>query len=222
VDKKKLLIIDNDRGIKRTIRKSLDSGKFEIDQVLLGEEGIKKLERSNYDLIILDLNLSEIKGVQLLKQIRDKAPIIPVLITADFIGVDDAVKAAKLGAIDYLQKPYNPDDIKQEIDKIISREKISDEDIKDYEETLIKAKSAIKNRELSYAENILRNACLINNTRPEVFNLLGIIAGYRGDSKQAIKMYRAALDIDPTYKPAQENLERSSDIKGRPGDVNLG
>jgi len=217
-----LLIIDNDRGIKRTIRKSLDSGKFEIDQVLLGEEGIKKLERSNYDLIILDLNLSEIKGVQLLKQIRDKAPIIPVLITADFIGVDDAVKAAKLGAIDYLQKPYNPDDIKQEIDKIISREKISDEDIKDYEETLIKAKSAIKNRELSYAENILRNACLINNTRPEVFNLLGIIAGYRGDSKQAIKMYRAALDIDPTYKPAQENLERSSDIKGRPGDVNLG
>ncbi len=74
---------------------------------------------------------------------------------------DDAVKAAKLGAIDYLQKPYNSDDIKQEIDKIISREKISDEDIKDYEETLVKAKSAIKNRELSYAENILRNACLI-------------------------------------------------------------
>jgi len=217
-----LLIIDNDRGIKRTIRKSLDLDKFEIDQVLSGEEGIKEMERSNYDLIILDLNLSEIKGVQLLKEIRDKAPIIPVLITAGFIGVDDAVKAAKLGAIDYLQKPYNSDDIKQEIDKIISREKISDEDIKDYEETLIKAKSAIKNRELSYAENILRNACLIKNTRPEVFNLLGIIAGYRGDSKQAMKMYRAALDIDPTYKPAQENLERSSDIKGRPGDVNLG
>lgn len=221
VDKKRILIIDNDRGIKKIIRKSLDLDDFEVEQVRSGEEGIKELKTSNYDLIILNTNLPEIEGVQLLKQIREEDYLMPILITTDFMSVEDAVKVVKLGAIDYLQKPYNIDDIKKQINKIIFSEKTND-DFKNHEETLIKAKSAIKNRELSYAENILRNACIINNTSPEAFNLLGIIEEYRGDSKQAMKMYRAALDIDPTYKPAQENLERSSDIKGKPGDVNFG
>lgn len=222
MDKKKLLIIDNERSIKKIIRKSLDLDYFDIKQVLSGEDGIKKIKSFNYDLIILNLNVPDIKGVQLLKQIRDEDSFIPILITTNFMSVDDAVKVVKLGAIDYLKKPFNLKEIKIQIKKILDREEVGSDDINDYKTILIKAKSAIQERDLFYAENILRNANIVDNNRPETFNLLGIIAEFRGDSKQAMKMYRAALDIDPTYKPAQENLERSSDLKNHPGNANFG
>ncbi len=222
MDKKKLLIIDNERSIKKIIRKSLDLDYFDIKQVLSGEDGIKKIKSFNYDLIILNLNLTDIKGVQLLKQIRDEDSFIPILITTNFMSVDDAVKVVRLGAIDYIKKPFNLEEIKRQIKKILDREEIDSDDTNDIEAILIKAKSAIEERELSYAESILRNANIVDNNRPETFNLLGIIAEFRGDSKQAMKMYRAALDIDPTYKPAQENLERSSDLKNHPGNANFG
>lgn len=222
MDKKKLLIIDNERSIKKIIRKSLDLDYFDIKQVLSGEDGIKKIKSFNYDLIILNLNLTDIKGVQLLKQIRDEDSFIPILITNNFMSVDDAVKVVRLGAIDYIKKPFNLEEIKRQIKKILDREEIDSDDTNDIEAILIKAKSAIEERELSYAESILRNANIVDNNRPETLNLLGIIAEFRGDSKQAMKMYRAALDIDPTYKPAQENLERSSDLKNHPGNANFG
>ena len=222
---KKLLIIDDEENIRKMLKKSLEAENYQIELALNGEEGLEKVKGGNFDLILLDLNLPGMDGIEVLEQLRAEDNLTPVLIITGYGSVDSAVKVMKLGAIDYLQKPFNPEEIKEQIQQIIDRKEITGkdaEDFKDYDSLIVRAKAAINQRDFSLAENLLQKANNIKSERPEPFNLLGVLAEVRGDSGQAMKMYRAALDIDPTYKPAQENLERSSDFKSHPDDANLG
>ncbi len=222
---RKLLIIDDEENIRKMLKRSLEVEDYQIELALNGEEGLQKAKENDFDLILLDLNLPGMDGIEVLENLREEDNLTPVLIITGYGSVDSAVKVMKLGAIDYLQKPFNPEEIKEQIQQIIERKGISGnnvDDFKDYESLIVRAKAAINQRDFSHAENLLQKANNIKSERPEPFNLLGVLAEIRGDSGQAMKMYRAALDIDPTYKPAQENLERSSDFKRHPDDANLG
>lgn len=222
---RKLLIIDDEENIRKMLKRSLEAENYQIELAFNGEEGLQKAKEDDFDLILLDLNLPGMDGIEVLENLREEDNLTPVLIITGYGSVDSAVKVMKLGAIDYLQKPFNPEEIKEQIQEIIERKGISDKNVdkfKDYESLIVRAKAAINQRDFSLAENLLQKANNIKSERPEPFNLLGVLAEVRGDSSQAMKMYRAALDIDPTYKPAQENLERSSDFKSHPDDANLG
>lgn len=224
MDGKKLLIIDDEENIRKMLKQSLEKDGYNIELALNGEEGFEKVKDSNYDLILLDLNLPGMDGIEVLEKLREDDISTPVLIVTGYGSVDSAVKVMKLGAIDYLQKPFNPKDIKEQVQQILQRKGFDDngEDYTDYDSLIIRAKAAINQRDFSLAEDLLQKANDIKTERPEPFNLLGVLAEIRGESSQAMKMYRAALDIDPAYKPAQENLERSSDFSSRPDDANLG
>ncbi|MFW5993764.1 MAG: response regulator [Halanaerobiaceae bacterium] len=224
MSEKKLLIIDDEENIRKMLRQSLEAEGYQTELALNGEEGLEKVKESDYDLILLDLNLPGMDGMEVLEKFRDDNIATPVLIITGYGSVDSAVKVMKLGAIDYLQKPFNPKDIKSQVQQILERKEFDSgsEESDDYESLIIRAKSAINQRDFPLAEDLLQKANNIKTERPEPFNLLGVLAEIRGKSGQAMKMYRAALDIDPTYKPAQENLERSSDFKSHPDEANLG
>lgn len=224
MDENKLLIIDDEENIRKMLKQSLETDGYRIDLALNGEEGFEKVKEANYDLILLDLNLPGMDGIEVLEKLRENDISTPVLIVTGYGSVDSAVKVMKLGAIDYLQKPFNPKDIKEQVRQILQRKGFDNEggDHTDYDSLIIRAKAAINQRDFSLAEDLLQKANNIKTERPEPFNLLGVLSEIRGESSQATKMYRAALDIDPTYKPAQENLERSSDFSSRPDDANLG
>jgi len=221
----KILVIDDEENIRKMLKKSLENSGYQVDLALAGEEGVEKVLKNGYDLIMLDLKLPGMEGEEVLKEIRNKDILTPVLIITGYGSIESAVTVMKLGAVDYLQKPFNPDEIKEQVDDIITREsleKYQEDQPENYQTLISRAKAAINKRNFEFAAKLLQKAAQQDNDRPEPFNLLGVLAEMKGDDTQAMKMYRTALDIDPSYKPAQENLSRASQLISYPEDASLG
>lgn len=222
----KILIIDDDENIRKMLSKSLERDDYAVETALNGEEALDILETENFSLIMLDLKLPGRDGVEILEEIRERNINTPVLIITGFGSIESAVKVMKLGAIDYLEKPFNPEQIKEQVQDIIIRNARSYEDsdgekIEDPGELLEKAKSAINSRDFSRAEEFLNQAEKTSEKKPSIYNLLGAIEEIRGNQEKAMKNYRIALNIDPTYTPAQKNIERAGEFKSKPEDISI-
>ncbi len=101
----KILIIDDERAIRSTLNEILSYEKFEVDEAADGAEGIKKAESSNYDLILCDIKMPKIDGMEVLNRLMQINPDIPVVMISGHGTVDNAVEAIKKGAYDFISKP---------------------------------------------------------------------------------------------------------------------
>lgn len=225
--KAKILIIDDEENIRKMLTRALEAENYQVETALNGEDGLDKLKENDFDLILLDLKLPGMDGIEVLEAMRKQDILVPVLIVTGYGSVESAVKVMKLGAIDYLQKPFKPQDIRDQVKNILKRKEISGSELeeqeeKDYDTLILRAKAAINERNFDLAETLLKQAVNLVEENAEPYNLLGVLAEMRGKSSRAMKMYRAALDIDPSYKPAQDNIERASDFSSKPEDANLG
>lgn len=225
--KAKILIIDDEENIRKMLARALEAENYQVETALNGEDGLEKLKENDFDLILLDLKLPGMDGIEILEAMRKQDILVPVLIVTGYGSVESAVQVMKLGAIDYLQKPFKPQDIRDQVSSILKRKEISgsepeDKEDQDYETLILRAKAAINERNFDLAETLLKQSVNMVEENAEPYNLLGVLAEMRGKSSRAMKMYRAALDINPSYKPAQDNIERASDFSSRPADANLG
>lgn len=227
-DEEKILIVDDDENIRRMLVKYLEKEDYIVQTAINGEEALDMVEEENFSLIMLDLKLPGKSGVQVLEDLRDRNIDTPVLIITGFGSIESAVKVMKLGAIDYLEKPFNPEQIKEQVNDIIKRnvhqrdyaeEKIHD--IQDIEDLLRGAKAAINRRDFSRAEKLLNKAVKKDKEKAAIYNLLGAIEEIKGNQSEAMKNYRTALNIEPSYTPAQKNLERASKLGSKPDEVSL-
>ena len=230
-DPHKILIIDDEKNIRSTLKKALEAEDYRVYLAENGREGISKAKQKTFDVIMLDLKLPDIKGTKVLEKIREKDIDTPVLVITGYGSVESAVKVMKLGAIDYLEKPFNPAQIKEQVKEIIARKeistiaeeqeieaKISEENI---EQLIARAKSAINKRNFEAAENLLNKATNFNFEEPAIYNLLGAIEEIRGNHSEAMDRYRTALNMDPSYKPAQKNLDRAKELGRGPEGISL-
>jgi Flp pilus assembly protein TadD len=102
---------------------------------------------------------------------------------------------------------------------VFDREKLDEKKAKDYVSHLELAKRSIGDRSFDAAIEHAHRAISIDPTRAEAFNLLGALLEIRGDRLNALKNYRAALSLDPTYEAAAKNLDRATDWRHRGGVV---
>ena len=116
----KVLIIEDDKILSKTIEQCICS-KYDVDRVYDGEEGIIYAENNIYDVIILDLMIPIMDGYSVLSSLRSKKIYTPVLILTAKDGLDDKLRGFKLGADDYIVKPFNRDELLARIDAIIRR-----------------------------------------------------------------------------------------------------
>jgi Flp pilus assembly protein TadD len=128
----------------------------------------------------------------------------------------------KLGAVDFVQKPFVPDEIREMVKRVIDREKLDEQKATDYLSLIELAKRSIMDRHFEAAAEHVRKAISLDPGRAEAFNLLGAIMEIRGDHNEALKNYSAALSLDPSYRPAIENLNRSTTWRRRGTAVLLG
>jgi Flp pilus assembly protein TadD len=129
----------------------------------------------------------------------------------------------KLGAVDFIQKPFSPEEIRALVSRVIDREKLDEQRSVDYGSSIELAKRCIGDRHFNAAVQHVRKAISLDPTRPEAFNLLGALTEIQGDRIEAQKNYRAALSLDPSYEPAIKNLQRSTDGRWRlSGGILLG
>jgi len=217
-----ILIIDDEAEMRKILRDALQKENYLIDTADNFRAVFKKIEQQEYDLILLDLKIPDIDGIEMLEKIREENIMTPLLIITDYGSIESNVKAMKLGAVDYLRKPCEPEEVKEQVAEILARKDIEDFDETDYEALILKAKEAINERKFDLAHSFLKRSIIMAEDHAEPFNLLGVIAEMKGDKERAMKMYRASLDIDPAYEPAQDNIERASQFNDRSEQANLG
>ncbi|MDY6786476.1 MAG: response regulator, partial [Cyanobacteriota bacterium] len=124
--------------------------------------------------------------------------------------VDNAVEAMKLGAVDFLQKPFTPRELRDLVDRVFRRKNLKSEPAADYELALEAAKQGANKRQFEQAVERVKKAIAIDPSRPEGFNFLGELLEMLGEKEEAQKNYRVAVGIDPAYEPARNNLSRAT------------
>ena len=111
----RVLIVDDDATVRFVLINTLKHQGYIINSASNGSEALKELEQKSYDLLLLDLHMSPVDGMEVLSQIRAKDPYLSVIILTAYSSVESAVEALRLGAFDYLFKPATPDTIRQRV-----------------------------------------------------------------------------------------------------------
>lgn len=101
----KILIIDDERPIRSTLRDILEYEKFEVDEAVDGIEGIEKFKKGNYDLIFCDIKMPKMDGIEVLTKIQEINAESPVIMISGHGNIETAVEAIKKGAYDFISKP---------------------------------------------------------------------------------------------------------------------
>src|SRR5947207_10029264 len=103
----RILVVEDDEGMRRTTRVQLDKEGYETTEAFDVPEALEILKTSPHDLVITDLNLPGLSGLELLKRIRAEYPDTTVIVITGYGTVESAVDAMKCGAYDYLAKPVH-------------------------------------------------------------------------------------------------------------------
>ena len=103
----RILIVDDEPGIRQSLKGVLGDEGLTTEAVSTGEECLRKLEDTSYDLIFLDIWLPGIDGLETLRRLREKAPHTYVIIISGHATIATAVSATKLGAYDFIEKPLS-------------------------------------------------------------------------------------------------------------------
>ena len=117
------LLVEDDSGTAKSIELMLKPEGLHVDTTDLGERGIDLSKIYDYDIILLDLNLPDISGYEVLRSLRSAKVSTPILILSGLTGLEDKIRGLGLGADDYLSKPFHKDELVARIHAIIRRSK---------------------------------------------------------------------------------------------------
>ncbi|MFP4499000.1 MAG: response regulator [Vulcanimicrobiota bacterium] len=204
----KALVIDDEKNIRLTLSKCLSYVDMEVDEAINGEEGLQKIIDNKDDLVFLDLKMQGMDGLEVLKRVREKEINVSVVIVTAHGTVDVAVEAMKLGAADFMQKPFTPREIQDIVNKILSRKRLAENEEDDYGAYIELAKDQITRKKYEAAREYLKKAIGKDPVKAEPHNILGAIMEINAEYEEAKKHYKAALALEPGYSQAQRNLAR--------------
>jgi DNA-binding NtrC family response regulator len=111
MEKMKALVIDDEQIVLDSVNKILREDNYEVDTSLSGREGLRKAIERDYDVVLTDIRMPDIGGMRVLRDIKRVKPSLPVGIITGYATVRSAVQAMKLGAADYLEKPFTPEQL---------------------------------------------------------------------------------------------------------------
>ncbi len=124
-----ILVIDDDKYIRDACRQILNRNQYNVFEAEDGYKGLELLKKQDFDIIILDLKMPGIDGMNVLKRIMKDYPDIVVIVITGFATVESAVEAMKIGANDFLPKPFSPDELRVIINRVAEKRKLMLENI---------------------------------------------------------------------------------------------
>jgi CheY-like chemotaxis protein len=123
IREKPILIVDDEKNIRLTLSTSLESLGVETDSAENGKEALLKLREKEFGLILLDIRMPGVDGMEVLRKVRESSPDIHIIILTAYGTIELAVEAMKLGVVDFIQKPFVPEQIREKVAQIMSSEK---------------------------------------------------------------------------------------------------
>jgi len=121
--KARVLVIDDDQIIQRSCARILEQG-YEVRFASSGTEGLAMLKAEAFDAALVDLKLPDVSGMDILRQMPDHFPSVPVIIMTGFSTIKSAVEAIKIGAHDYLAKPFTPEELEAAVQKALRQRRL--------------------------------------------------------------------------------------------------
>jgi CheY-like chemotaxis protein len=122
VKRRPILVVDDEKNIRLTLSQSLEPLGLPIQTAVNGEEALQKIEETEFGLLLLDLKMPGMEGMEVLHRVRERWPTIPVIIITAHGTIESAVDAMKMGAVDFIQKPFSPREIRELATKVLQRE----------------------------------------------------------------------------------------------------
>ena len=203
-----VLIVDDEKNIRLTLALALEKLNIPVDTAVNGEEALQKLAEKSYALMLLDLRMPGIDGLEVLRRVPEIRPEVKVVIITAWGSIEAAVEAMKLGAVDFLQKPFDAEDVRELVSSLLDEATQERYRGREYDNYIELALKRIRAGELDAARVYVHKAISMDPDGPEAFNLLGGLYEARRNRLEAEKNYRVALALSPSYKPAQKNLDR--------------
>ena len=117
-----ILVIDDESVICDACRLVLAEKGHRVDHCLTGNAGLQAIEGGQYDLILLDVKLPDVDGMEILKSVKEKGSGPVVIVMTGYSTMSNALQAMKLGAADYLAKPFTDDELVEAVEKLFAYE----------------------------------------------------------------------------------------------------
>jgi DNA-binding NtrC family response regulator len=127
--KGRILVVDDEKNICESIKKTLERSGYSVTTSQDGYEALKEVRTDGYDMVICDIRMPELDGLQLLDQIKEINPRIIVCMITGYASIDTAITSMRRGAVDYITKPFNPGQIRFTVDRAFQQKNLSDESI---------------------------------------------------------------------------------------------
>jgi two-component system response regulator HydG len=128
-EKSRILVVDDEESHRIMLRAVLKEEGYEVSEATDGTEAVKAVEQEPFDLILLDIRMTTMDGIEALTEIRKISPLVPVLIMTAYASVKTAVEALKAGAFEYLTKPLDIEELKILIEKALELYQLRAENI---------------------------------------------------------------------------------------------
>jgi DNA-binding NtrC family response regulator len=120
----RILVVDDEIGICRSCVKILAKEGYRVDYALNGYDALKWLDREPADLIITDLKMSSMGGMEVLRRVKESLPESPVIVITGYATVSSAVEVMRMGAFDYLPKPFTPEELRSGVRRALAEREL--------------------------------------------------------------------------------------------------
>lgn len=117
----KVLVVDDDKAIRDFMETFLQKDGFQVKTLSDPTQAPEEIKSDGYHLVILDLMMPKVDGIEVLKRIRKVDTDVAVVIFTGYPSLDSAVQSMKLDAVDYLRKPFNPEEFREVIDRVMRK-----------------------------------------------------------------------------------------------------
>src|ERR1700685_3716114 len=176
-----ILVVDDEVGIQESLEVLLSLENYSVKTAANGEEGLRMLDQSNFDLVLLDLALPGQSGIELLPQFKERQPDLPIIMITAYGTVDNVVEAIRAGADNFVQKPWDNEKLLADIRSAVARRRAEEENLQ--------LKRTLKQRYnfaniVGKSESMLRIFDLVAQVAPSRSTVL--IQGESGTGKELI------------------------------------
>jgi DNA-binding response OmpR family regulator len=209
-----ILIVDDETNVRLNYRVTLETEGYKIFEAVSGARALEELLVRSFDLAILDMRMPGMDGLELLAKMREIGSTVPTMIVTAYSDVPHAVLAMKLGAIDFLQKPLRPEELRRIVAEMLKRHAPPKQPATEsFNSHIVAAKRCLNLRSFAMARIHLVKALELNNKSVEAFNLAGVLAELLDDVDKAKKYYGQAIKLNKNYEPAQQNMRRLFELQ---------
>ena len=119
----KIMVVDDEKQICQNVEKILSKNNYEVIHAASAKEALEKMATDSFSLLISDIVMPEMNGLELLKLVKTEWPLTKAVMMTAYASTNTAVKAIRLGALDYLTKPFTPDELRHQVQKALNTRK---------------------------------------------------------------------------------------------------